>query len=120
MCDTRGVIYNGREKGMNPYKVRYQTNRTDMKSLEDAFTGADIVFKGARSSLYDASHLSVDQLKTMVSQNMAQGKKVYVQKSGNLFPVSRDFLEERREVAVFIKSIASQMFTEKVDIVAYK
>lgn len=43
MCDTRGVIYNGREKGMNPYKVRYQTNRTDMKSLEDAFTGADIV-----------------------------------------------------------------------------
>ena len=84
------------------------------------FTGADIVFKGARSSLYDASHLSVDQLKTMVSQNMAQGKKVYVQKSGNLFPVSRDFLEERREVAVFIKSIASQMFTEKVDIVAYK
>lgn len=83
-------------------------------------TGADLVFKGARSSLYDASHLSVDQLKTMVAQNMAQGKKVYVQKSGNLFAVSRDFLEERREVAVFIKSIASQMFTERVDIVAYK
>ena len=94
----------------------------DAKSTDQVreFTGADIVFKGARRSLYDASHLSVDQLKTMVSQNMAQGKKVYVQKSGNLFPVSRDFLEERREVAVFIKSIASQMFTEKVDIVAFK
>jgi malate dehydrogenase (oxaloacetate-decarboxylating)(NADP+) len=26
MCDTKGVIYKGRKKGMNPYKARFQTN----------------------------------------------------------------------------------------------
>jgi malate dehydrogenase (oxaloacetate-decarboxylating)(NADP+) len=26
MCDTRGVIYNGRAKGMNPYKQKFAVN----------------------------------------------------------------------------------------------
>ena len=26
MCDTKGVIYKGRKNGMNPYKMRFQTN----------------------------------------------------------------------------------------------
>lgn len=26
MCDSKGVIYKGREKNMNPYKARFQTN----------------------------------------------------------------------------------------------
>jgi malate dehydrogenase (oxaloacetate-decarboxylating)(NADP+) len=60
MCDTRGVIYKGREKGMNPYKVRYQTNRTDMMSLEDAFTGADIVI-----GLSQANQFTADMIRKM-------------------------------------------------------
>jgi malate dehydrogenase (oxaloacetate-decarboxylating)(NADP+) len=42
MVDTRGVIYKGRARGMNPYKERFQTERTDIKTLEDAFKGADV------------------------------------------------------------------------------
>ena len=60
MCDTRGVIYKGREKGMNPYKVRYQTNRTDLMSLEDAFTGADIVI-----GLSQANQFTADMIRKM-------------------------------------------------------
>jgi malate dehydrogenase (oxaloacetate-decarboxylating)(NADP+) len=60
MCDTRGVIYNGRERGMNPYKVRYQTNRTDLRTLEDAFTGADIVI-----GLSQANQFTADMIRKM-------------------------------------------------------
>jgi hypothetical protein len=83
-------------------------------------SGGDFVFKGQRSALYDATSLTVDQLKAWVSKNSKQGKKVYVQKSGTLLSVSSDFLEERREVAAFIKSVAAQILTEKVEIVAFK
>jgi hypothetical protein len=43
-----------------------------------------------------------------------------VHRTGTLLPISRDFLEERREVAAFIKTVASQMFIDKVEIIAYK
>lgn len=42
MCDTRGVIYKGRQRGMNPYKERFQTERTDVVTLADAFKNADV------------------------------------------------------------------------------
>jgi len=42
MIDTRGVIYKGRKQGMNPYKERFAINDNGMRSLEDAFKGADI------------------------------------------------------------------------------
>jgi hypothetical protein len=45
---------------------------------------------------------------------------VYVHRSGTLLPISRDFLEERREVAAFVKAVASQLFVEKVEIIAFK
>lgn len=80
----------------------------------------DIVFKGSRDALYDGSKLSADELRGMISRSDAQGRKIYFHKSGNLVAVSRGFLEERQEVASFIKSISSQMFTEKVKIVSYK
>ncbi len=85
-----------------------------------AFLGGDFVFKGSRSSLYDATQMSVDQLKSWVANNTQQGKKVYVHRSGSLLPISRDFLEERREVAAFVKSVASQLFVEKVEVIAFK
>jgi hypothetical protein len=80
----------------------------------------DIVFKGPRDALYDGSKLTADELRGMISRSDAQGKKIYFHKSGNLVAVSRGFLEQRQEVAAFIKSISSQMFTEKVMIVSYK
>ena len=41
MCDSRGVIYKGREAGMNPYKERFAIE-TDKRTLADAFEGADV------------------------------------------------------------------------------
>ena len=36
MCDSRGVIYQGRKKGMNSYKERLARD-TDRRTLADAF-----------------------------------------------------------------------------------
>jgi malate dehydrogenase (oxaloacetate-decarboxylating)(NADP+) len=41
MCDSRGVIYKGREAGMNPYKERFAIE-TDRRTLADAMVGADV------------------------------------------------------------------------------
>ena len=41
MCDTRGVIYAGRQEGMNEYKARYAIE-TDARSLQDAMIDADV------------------------------------------------------------------------------
>ncbi len=40
MCDSKGVIYQGREKGMNKYKQLY-ANNTDKRTLADAMVNAD-------------------------------------------------------------------------------
>jgi malate dehydrogenase (oxaloacetate-decarboxylating)(NADP+) len=41
MCDSVGVIYRGREKGMNDYKQRFAVD-TKLRTLEDAMMGADV------------------------------------------------------------------------------
>ena len=41
LCDSRGVIYKGREKGMNPYKERFARD-TEARTLADALKGADV------------------------------------------------------------------------------
>ena len=43
LCDSRGVIYRGREKGMNPYKERLACD-TSLRTLEEAIKGADVFF----------------------------------------------------------------------------
>lgn len=52
MCDTKGVIYQGRTEGMNQWKSAHAA-RTTARTLEEAMEGADIVFglsqKGAFS-----------------------------------------------------------------------
>ncbi len=48
MCDTRGVIYEGRREGMNEYKLAYAVE-TDLRTLEDALRDAD-VFIGLSSA----------------------------------------------------------------------
>ncbi|MCT8972152.1 NADP-dependent malic enzyme [Microbaculum marinisediminis] len=43
LCDTKGVIYKGREEGMNQWKSAHAAD-TDARTLEDAMRGADAVF----------------------------------------------------------------------------
>jgi len=52
LCDTKGVIYQGRTEGMNQWKSAHAA-KTDTRTLEEAMQGADVVFglsqKGAFS-----------------------------------------------------------------------
>ncbi|SMX32373.1 NADP-dependent malic enzyme [Maliponia aquimaris] len=41
MCDTKGVIYQGRTKGMNQWKSAHAVS-TEMRTLEEAMKGADV------------------------------------------------------------------------------
>ncbi len=59
MCDSAGVIYKGRPKGMNVYKEEFAVE-TDARTLADALNGAD-VFCG----LSQADCVTKDMVKTM-------------------------------------------------------
>jgi malate dehydrogenase (oxaloacetate-decarboxylating)(NADP+) len=48
MCDSKGVVYQGRTEGMNEYKARFAV-RTDKRTLADALAGADC-FVGVSSA----------------------------------------------------------------------
>lgn len=48
LCDTKGVIYKGRQEGMNEWKERL-ANDTDKRTLGEALDGAD-VFIGVSSA----------------------------------------------------------------------
>ncbi len=41
VCDTKGVIYQGRKEGMNQWKSAHAAN-TDLRTLEQAMQGADV------------------------------------------------------------------------------
>ncbi len=43
LCDTKGVVYQGRQEGMNQWKSAHAV-RTDARTLADAMKGADAVF----------------------------------------------------------------------------
>jgi len=53
MCDSKGVLYQGREEGMNQWKSAHAIE-TDARTLEDAMVGADVFLglsvKGALST----------------------------------------------------------------------
>jgi malate dehydrogenase (oxaloacetate-decarboxylating)(NADP+) len=59
MCDSTGVIYKGREKGMNKYKEEFAVE-TDKRTLEDAVRGADVFY-----GLSVADQLTQEMVKTM-------------------------------------------------------
>jgi malate dehydrogenase (oxaloacetate-decarboxylating)(NADP+) len=42
LADTKGVVYEGRSEGMNPYKQRFAQN-TSMRTLAEAAKGADVL-----------------------------------------------------------------------------
>lgn len=41
LCDSQGVVYKGREKGMNEYKLEFAVD-TKLRTLTDAMKGADV------------------------------------------------------------------------------
>jgi len=43
MCDTKGVVFEGRTEGMNPYKARYAA-KAQARTLTEALVGADVFF----------------------------------------------------------------------------
>ncbi|HEV2898958.1 MAG TPA: NADP-dependent malic enzyme [Pseudaminobacter sp.] len=43
LCDTKGVVYQGREEGMNQWKSAHAV-KTEKRTLAEALDGADIVF----------------------------------------------------------------------------
>jgi malate dehydrogenase (oxaloacetate-decarboxylating)(NADP+) len=53
LCDTKGVVYEGRTAGMNPYKQRF-AKPTSLRTLAEAVVGADVLagcsVKGAISA----------------------------------------------------------------------
>jgi len=59
MCDSRGLIYEGRVDGMNEYKARY-ARKTDKRTLAEALDGADILF-----GLSQADCVTADMVKKM-------------------------------------------------------
>ena len=62
MCDRSGVVYQGREDGMNQWKSAHAV-KTDARTLADALKGAD-VFLG----LSAAKAMSTDMLKSMADR----------------------------------------------------
>ena len=62
MCDRAGVVYQGREDGMNQWKSAHAV-KTDARTLADALKGAD-VFLG----LSAAKIMTVDMLKSMADR----------------------------------------------------
>ena len=62
MCDTSGVIYRGREKGMNRYKERFASD-TPKRTLAEALEGADVFF-----GLSVAGAISPEMLKKMAER----------------------------------------------------
>jgi malate dehydrogenase (oxaloacetate-decarboxylating)(NADP+) len=43
LCDTKGVVYQGRKEGMNQWKSAHAA-KTDARTLEEALAGADVFF----------------------------------------------------------------------------
>jgi malate dehydrogenase (oxaloacetate-decarboxylating)(NADP+) len=61
LCDSHGVIYEGRSAGMNPYKAEF-ARKTSARTLDDAMKGAD-VFAG----LSQAGLVTPDMVKNMAA-----------------------------------------------------
>ena len=62
LCDTKGVIYQGRTDGMNQWKSAYAI-KTSARTLADAFKGADVVFGLSAKGAFTA-----DMVKSMAAK----------------------------------------------------
>jgi malate dehydrogenase (oxaloacetate-decarboxylating)(NADP+) len=62
LVDSRGVVYKGREQGMNKYKQRF-AQETEARTLADAVRGADVFY-----GLSVADILTPEMVKTMADE----------------------------------------------------
>ena len=62
MCDSRGVIYKGREAGMNKYKEEFANDTSD-RTLEDAMKGADLFIGVSKKDI-----VSQEMVKSMANK----------------------------------------------------
>ncbi|HVJ09662.1 MAG TPA: NADP-dependent malic enzyme [Acidisarcina sp.] len=62
MCDSKGVLYEGRQEGLNPYKARF-VRQTNLRTLSEALVDAD-VFVG----LSTADCVTAEMLRPMASR----------------------------------------------------
>src|SRR5664280_741760 len=62
LCDTKGVIYQGRTEGMNQWKSGYAI-KTSARTLADAFVGADVSFGLSAKGAFTA-----DMIKSMAAK----------------------------------------------------
>lgn len=53
LCDTKGVIYQGRTEGMNQWKSAHAV-KTDARTLTEAMKGADVVFGLSQKGAFSA------------------------------------------------------------------
>ncbi len=59
LCDTKGVVYEGRAEGMNPYKARFAAE-TDRRTLAEAMRGRRRLRRPVGGQLRDAGDAAVD------------------------------------------------------------
>jgi malate dehydrogenase (oxaloacetate-decarboxylating)(NADP+) len=62
LCDTKGVIYQGRTEGMNQWKSAHAVE-TKARTLSDAFEGADVAF-----GLSQKGAFTIDMVKSMADK----------------------------------------------------
>ncbi len=62
LCDTKGVIYQGRTEGMNQWKSAHAA-KTDARTLEEAMKGADVIF-----GLSQKGAFSADMIRSMADR----------------------------------------------------
>ncbi len=62
LCDTKGVVYEGRKEGMNQWKAAHAI-ATDKRTLAEAMEGADVVF-----GLSAKGAFSEDMIKSMAER----------------------------------------------------
>lgn len=57
LCDTKGVIYQGRTEGMNQWKSAHAV-KTDRRTLREAMDGADVVFGLSQKGAFSAEMIA--------------------------------------------------------------
>ena len=70
LCDTKGVIYQGRTEGMNQWKSAHAVE-TEARTLAEAMEGADVFFGLSAKGAVDAGHGPVDGGRSRSSSRMA-------------------------------------------------
>ena len=55
LCDTKGLVYEGRTEGMNVYKEQF-IKKSDLRTLGDVIVGADVFVGCSSKGVADARH----------------------------------------------------------------